>query len=163
MGEFSLFHWLIFFGIVMLLFGNRMPQLAPRLARALSSSRRVSKNLRTTRQTIKTGIVDLRLARLVKDTRYRDFRSGAELNMGLFNPEHMLIFGVIAILLFGSRLPTVARSLGKSLGEFKKGMGDLEQDFKSSIYSEPKQRVTYSNSNEQTEQPAGPKFEPPKA
>jgi sec-independent protein translocase protein TatA len=80
--------------------------------------------------------------------------------MGLFNPEHMLIFGVIAILLFGSRLPTVARSLGKSLGEFKKGMGDLEQDFKSSIYSEPKQRVTYNN--EQTEQPAGPKFEPPK-
>ena len=82
--------------------------------------------------------------------------------MGLFNPEHMLIFGVIAILLFGSRLPTVARSLGRSLSEFKKGMGDLEQDFKSSIYSEPKQRVTYSSSNEQTEQPAGPRFEPPK-
>jgi sec-independent protein translocase protein TatA len=71
----------------------------------------------------------------------------------------MLIFGVIAILLFGNRLPTVARSLGRSLSEFKKGMNDLEQDFKSSIYSEPKQRVTY---NEQTEQPAGPKFEPPK-
>jgi len=74
----------------------------------------------------------------------------------------MLIFGVIAILLFGNRLPTVARSLGRSLSEFKKGMNDLEQDFKSSIYSEPKQRVTYSNSSEQTEQPAGPRFEPPK-
>jgi sec-independent protein translocase protein TatA len=79
--------------------------------------------------------------------------------MGLTSPTHMLIFGVIAILLFGNRLPTVARSLGRSLSEFKKGMGDLEQDFKSSIYSEPKQRVTY---NEQTEQPAGPRFEPPK-
>lgn len=79
--------------------------------------------------------------------------------MGILSPAHMLIFGVIAILLFGNRLPTVARSLGRSLSEFKKGMNDLEQDFKSSIYSEPKQRVTY---NEQTEQPAGPKFEPPK-
>jgi sec-independent protein translocase protein TatA len=75
------------------------------------------------------------------------------------SPSHVLIFGVIAILLFGNRLPTVARSLGRSLTEFKKGMNDLEQDFKSSIYSEPKQRVTY---NEQTEQPAGPRFEPPK-
>jgi sec-independent protein translocase protein TatA len=84
--------------------------------------------------------------------------------MGILSPAHMLIFGVIAILLFGNRLPTVARSLGRSLSEFKKGMSDLEQDFKSSIYSEPKQRVTYSNSNpnEQTEQPAGPRFEPPK-
>ena len=79
--------------------------------------------------------------------------------MGILSPAHMLIFGVIAILLFGNRLPTVARSLGRSMSEFKKGMNDLEQDFKSSIYSEPKQRVTY---NEQTEQPAGPKFEPPK-
>jgi sec-independent protein translocase protein TatA len=75
------------------------------------------------------------------------------------SPSHVLIFGVIAILLFGNRLPTVARSLGRSLTEFKKGMNDLEQDFKSSIYSEPKQRVTY---NDQTEQPAGPRFEPPK-
>ncbi len=82
--------------------------------------------------------------------------------MGILSPAHMLIFGVIAILLFGNRLPTVARSLGRSLSEFKKGMNDLEQDFKSSIYSEPKQRVTYSNSNEQAEQPAGPRFEPPK-
>lgn len=35
---------------------------------------------------------------------------------------------VIALLLFGSRLPSVARSLGKSVTEFKKGVKDLKED-----------------------------------
>ena len=56
--------------------------------------------------------------------------------MGL-SAVHMLIFGIVAILLFGNRLPSVARSLGRSLVEFKKGMNELETEFKSSIYSEP--------------------------
>ena len=42
------------------------------------------------------------------------------------SPAHLLIFGVVAILLFGNRLPSVARSLGRSLVEFKKGMHGLE-------------------------------------
>jgi sec-independent protein translocase protein TatA len=82
------------------------------------------------------------------------------------SPSHVLIFGVIAILLFGNRLPTVARSLGRSLTEFKKGMNDLQEEFKTSVYSDPAStsstppRVTYSS--DQSE-PAGPRFEPPKA
>ncbi len=71
----------------------------------------------------------------------------------------MLIFGLIAVMLFGSRLPSVARSLGKSIVEFKKGMADIENEVKSSIYSEPKARVTYDEHSE----PAGPRFEPPQA
>ncbi len=37
-------------------------------------------------------------------------------------PLEMLIVGVIAVLLFGNRLPEVGRSLGKGLIEFKKGL-----------------------------------------
>jgi sec-independent protein translocase protein TatA len=37
-----------------------------------------------------------------------------------------LIFLVIVLLLFGSRLPSLARSLGLSIVEFKKGMKELE-------------------------------------
>ncbi len=81
--------------------------------------------------------------------------------MGL-SAAHMLIFGVVAILLFGNRLPSVARSLGRSLVEFKKGMNELENEFKSSVYSESTTtpRVTYNNDHNE---PAAPRFEPPKA
>ena len=73
--------------------------------------------------------------------------------------SEMIVFGIIAVLLFGSRLPSVARSLGKSIVEFKKGMNDLTSEVKSSVYSEPTARVGYSDHSE----PASPRFEPPKA
>jgi sec-independent protein translocase protein TatA len=55
----------------------------------------------------------------------------------------LLILGILAVILFGSRLPSVARSLGKSLTEFKKGVREFEDEMKSSIYSEPPSRVAY--------------------
>jgi len=38
------------------------------------------------------------------------------------------IIAFIALLLFGSRLPSVARSLGKGITEFKKGLKDEPDD-----------------------------------
>ena len=38
----------------------------------------------------------------------------------------LVIFLGILLLLFGSRLPNVARSLGQSIVEFKKGVKELE-------------------------------------
>lgn len=35
---------------------------------------------------------------------------------------------LIALLLFGTRLPKVARSMGQGVSEFKKGMKDLKDD-----------------------------------
>ncbi len=43
-------------------------------------------------------------------------------------PMELAIVGVIAVLLFGKRLPEVGRSLGKSIVEFKKGMNDIQAD-----------------------------------
>lgn len=56
-------------------------------------------------------------------------------------PMEMLIVGIIAVILFGNRLPTVARSLGKSLTEFKKGMREFENEMHSTIYSDPPKRI----------------------
>jgi sec-independent protein translocase protein TatA len=75
---------------------------------------------------------------------------------GISTPE-LIIFGFIAVILFGGRLPSVARSLGKSIVEFKKGMSDLEKDVKSTVYSDPAARIGYEDHSE----PAGPRFEPP--
>jgi sec-independent protein translocase protein TatA len=38
----------------------------------------------------------------------------------------MCVLGIIAVVLFGRKLPDVAKSLGKSVVEFKKGMRGLE-------------------------------------
>jgi sec-independent protein translocase protein TatA len=37
------------------------------------------------------------------------------------------VLGVIAVILFGRKLPEVAKSLGKSVTEFQKGMRGLEE------------------------------------
>ncbi len=40
--------------------------------------------------------------------------------------QEILVIGVIAVLLFGKRLPDVARSIGKSYNEFRKGFSDIQ-------------------------------------
>lgn len=44
------------------------------------------------------------------------------------NWPELLIIGLIALLIFGKRLPEVARSLGKGMTEFKKGLRGIEDD-----------------------------------
>ena len=50
------------------------------------------------------------------------------LAFGVPGPMEMAVVGIIAVLLFGTRLPTVARSLGQSLFSFKKGMKEVEAE-----------------------------------
>ena len=45
-----------------------------------------------------------------------------------FGGWEMVLVLVIALLLFGTRLPKVARSLGQGVTEFKKGIKGIEDD-----------------------------------
>ena len=84
--------------------------------------------------------------------------------LGGIGPMEMIIFGVIALLLFGKRLPEVARSLGKGVVEFKKGLRGIEDDVDSNVYKKNES----SNSSrptppEERVETTAPKFEPPKS
>ena len=76
-------------------------------------------------------------------------------------PELMIV-GIIALLLFGKRLPEVARSLGKGIVEFKKGVRGVEDDMDTSVYSSEESSPRPIPEEERDEATA-PKFEPPAA
>jgi len=50
------------------------------------------------------------------------------LAFGLPGTFEWIVVGVVALLIFGRRLPDVARNLGKSIVEFKKGIRDVKTD-----------------------------------
>ena len=53
-------------------------------------------------------------------------------------PMETLIIGMVCLLIFGNRLPSVMRSLGKSVTEFKKGVQGIEEDVDAAVTSEKK-------------------------
>ena len=53
-----------------------------------------------------------------------------------------IAIGVVMLLLFGSRLPSVARSIGDAMREFKKGVHDISEDVNST--PKPKQSQSYA-------------------
>lgn len=83
---------------------------------------------------------------------------------GVGTPE-MIVIGIIALILFGKRLPEVARSLGKGIVEFKKGMSGIEDEFRSaantpqSRYTPPARPAVESDERKWE----APRFEPPTA
>jgi sec-independent protein translocase protein TatA len=77
-------------------------------------------------------------------------------------PMEMMIVLVIAVLLFGKRLPEVGRSLGKGLIEFKKGLNDIKSEVDGATYAPPSSsRVAQRYSADDHDEPTAPKFEPP--
>jgi sec-independent protein translocase protein TatA len=83
--------------------------------------------------------------------------------------QEMLVVGIIAIVLFGSKLPEVAKMLGQHYARFRKSLADLQAQVNlheiydprpsSSSYSS-KPSASYSSFDDHDEATA-PRFEPP--
>jgi len=48
--------------------------------------------------------------------------------LGMPSGWEWIIILIVALLIFGKKLPEVARGLGKSLTQFKKGLHDVEDE-----------------------------------
>lgn len=62
----------------------------------------------------------------------------------------MLLCGVIALLLFGSRLPEVARNLGGSYRELRKHLTDFQREFSAMDKYEPPKSPSYEQDDTST-------------
>ena len=58
-------------------------------------------------------------------------------------PTEMLVILGVALLLYGGRLPEVARSWGKTLAEFRRGLSGIQNDLNDAMYSPPNQLDYY--------------------
>ncbi|MDG2220876.1 MAG: twin-arginine translocase TatA/TatE family subunit [Rubripirellula sp.] len=84
-------------------------------------------------------------------------------------PFEMAVIGVIAVILFGGNLPEVARKLGGSYREFRRGLNDVQQQFRMAEYEAKKtldmddKSIASSTIDEEEEavEPSAPKFTPP--
>jgi sec-independent protein translocase protein TatA len=56
----------------------------------------------------------------------------------IFSPWHLALICVVALLLFGNRLPEIARSAGRAVNEFKGGLRDLQGDLRDAASDEQK-------------------------
>lgn len=86
--------------------------------------------------------------------------------LGNANPMELMILGLIALLLFGKRLPEVAKSLGKGIVEFKKGLSGVEEEIRNGSSNNSSSNRSSARRPEAIDEepvPAAPRFEPPKS
>ena len=62
-----------------------------------------------------------------------------------------IIILIVALLIFGKRLPEVMKSMGKGIVEFKKGIKGVEDDVEETVEKNPEKLEASNNSNEKIE------------
>ena len=87
---------------------------------------------------------------------------------GVGVPE-MFVLSMIGLLLFGKKLPDVARNLGKGMAEFKKGISGFQDElqgknsYSSSAYTPTPSAKRPEPLSTLDETVVAPRFEPPKS
>ena len=72
-----------------------------------------------------------------------------------------IVILIVGLLLFGRRLPEIARSLGKSIVEFKRGIKDVRDDIEDQSRLDPpttpriEQHKSSTQANSSKDQPTG--------
>ena len=73
----------------------------------------------------------------------------------------MMLFGVVALMLFGAKLPEVARNLGGTYRGLKRSVDDFKREFQAIETYEPKPFKTEKQDVPESVESTAPKFSPP--
>lgn len=73
--------------------------------------------------------------------------------------QEILLLLLLGVLLFGRKLPDIGRSLGKTVIEFKKGIGGMEDAINTSVDAAPAIAPEPVRPPQRVTAPTAPKFE----
>jgi sec-independent protein translocase protein TatA len=74
--------------------------------------------------------------------------------MGGFSAIHWMVVLLVVLLLFGNRLPSVMRSLGRGVTEFKKGLEGVGGEADDEVEAAAKKEKIEKQTAEKVEKPA---------
>ena len=79
------------------------------------------------------------------------------------SPTELMVVGIVAILLFGSKLPEVARSLGGSYNQLRKGLNEFQDQVRVTDFNKPPEKPQPAERDEEEHyvETTAPKFVPP--
>jgi sec-independent protein translocase protein TatA len=73
----------------------------------------------------------------------------------------MVAFGVLALMLFGSKLPEVARNLGATYRGLKRNVDEFKREFQAVEQYDPKPKLTRTDDSPEPVESDAPRFVPP--
>lgn len=73
--------------------------------------------------------------------------------------QEVLLLLLLGVLLFGRKLPDIGRSLGKTVIEFKKGIGGMEDEINSASSGRPAIEPEPVRPPQRVTTPSAPKFD----
>jgi len=79
------------------------------------------------------------------------------------SPVTVIVILLLGVMLFGGKLPEMARDIGKGLLEFQRGMNEWGNEAKKTIFDESSSKTTAKEDPVPSPEPetTAPKFEPP--
>lgn len=79
---------------------------------------------------------------------------------GGIGSAELIVLLIVAVILFGRKLPEVARTVGGSYAQFRKGLTEIQNSIESEV-DESDDSSPYEQTYDDTVEPTGPKFDPP--